>query len=245
MKQNDRRDGSHAGVRITARGALAGGLSAALLLTATACTVASGGGAGTGHGLQRGAASSPAAAPGELNAKALKRDSVPGLTVTTPGRSRAPGTKDVGAGPPCRPLARIAAGAAVGSPDDTVVRRVSGGGLVTTVTLASYKEERAVAAMTDLSASADACAEGFTLTVRGAEQNVTRAVRELAPVGTDQAMGFGLTLRTAGKKTTRKVIVFRKGSTIGVLTTVSDGATPPEGIAVPPAVVEAQLAALA
>ncbi|MFE4831785.1 hypothetical protein [Streptomyces sp. NPDC056672] len=131
------------------------------MVLASACSVAGGGG-GT-YGLQRQAAASPApTGPAGLTAKALKTDSIPGATVTTPTGDQAPGAEDVETDAPCRPLARAVAGAVLGSPEDAVTRRVTGDGLVTTVTLASYRhEEKAVAALTDLSTAADACADGF------------------------------------------------------------------------------------
>ncbi|MCX5396892.1 hypothetical protein [Streptomyces sp. NBC_00102] len=236
-----------AGRRITACA-----VSAAALVLATGCTV-SGSSGGGGAGIQRQGAPSPAATgPGGLGAKALKTDSVPGATVTTPTGAQAPRPKDVQADKPCGPLARAVAGTALGAPKDTVVRRVTGEGLVTTVTLALYQdEEKATAAMTALSDAADACAHGFTLKVSGTEHQVTAAARELAPPGADQAMGFGITRRTgrSGTETTEKIAVMRRGSTIALFTTTADTAKgtakAPTDLAVPPAVVDTQSVALA
>ncbi|WP_405688826.1 hypothetical protein [Streptomyces sp. NBC_00057] len=252
MKQYARGAGTGAarGVRPgpAARRGTAAALSAATLVLATACSVAGGGGAGSpSYGLQRGAAASPAATgPAGLAGKALKSDSVPGAKVTTPTDKEVPKADDVEADQTCRPLARAVAGTALGGPEDTVVRRVSGDGLVTTVTLASYKEEEgAVDALARLSTAADSCGQGFTMKVAGKERQVTGAVRELAPQGADQAMGFGVTLRTDGSEFAQKVIVMRRGATVSLFTTTAAGASAsPKDLAVPPAVVDTQFAAL-
>ncbi|WP_405983554.1 hypothetical protein [Streptomyces sp. NBC_00872] len=131
-------------------------LSTAALVLASACSVAGAGGGGGGggtYGLQRQAAASPApTGPAGLTAKALKTGSIPGATVTTPTGDQAPGAEDVETNAPCRSLARAVAGAVLGSPEDAATRRVTGDGLVTTVTLASYEhDEKAVAALTETS----------------------------------------------------------------------------------------------
>ncbi|MGW1463607.1 hypothetical protein ACWCPT_04520 [Streptomyces sp. NPDC002308] len=235
-------------------------VSAAALILASGCSVSGSAGGGGNGGLQRLGAASPAPTDAAgLTAKALKTGSVPGATVTTPTGARAPRAKDVEADKPCGPLARAVAGTALGSPKDTVVRRVTGDGLTTTVTLSVYEdEEKATTAMTALSDAADACAHGFTLTVSGKEHRVTAAARELAPQGADQAMGFGITQRVGGADgtdTPEKIAVMRRGATIALFTTTATEGAPgteatkaaeaPEGLAVPPAVVEAQSVALA
>ncbi|MFF7363226.1 hypothetical protein [Streptomyces sp. NPDC008125] len=225
-------------------------VSAAALVLAAGCSV-SGSSSGGGGGLQRQGAASPAPTDAAgLTAKALKTGSIPGATVTTPTGAQAPRPKDVAADKPCGPLARAVAGTALGSPEDTVFRRVTGDGLTTTVTLTVYQdEEKATAALTALSDAADACTGGFTLKVSGTEHRVTAAARELAPQGADQAMGFGITRRVGeadGTDTPEKVAVMRRGSTVVLFTTTaSDGAPAPKDLAVPPAVVETQFVALA
>ncbi|MGW2837776.1 hypothetical protein ACWCWD_08250 [Streptomyces sp. NPDC001493] len=224
-------------------------VSAAALVLAAGCSVS--GSSGGGGGLQRQGAASPApTGTGGLKAKALKAGSVPGATITTPTGAQAPRPEDVEADKPCGPLARAVAGAALGSPEDTVLRRVTGDGLTTTVTLTVYQdEEKATAALTALSDAADACSGGFTLKVSGTEHRVMAATRELAPQGADQAMGFGITQRVGdanGTDTPEKVAVMRRGSAVVLFTTTaSDGAPAPEDLAVPPAVVETQFVALA
>ncbi|MCX5397484.1 hypothetical protein [Streptomyces sp. NBC_00102] len=244
----------------TARRISACAVSAAALVLVSACSVSGSAGGGGNGGLQRLGAASPAPTDAAgLAAKALKTGSVPGATVTTPTGARAPRAKDVAADKPCGPLARAVAGAALGSPKDTVVRRVTGDGLTTTVTLSVYEdEEKATAALTALSDAADACAHGFAFTLSGAEHRVTAAARELAPQGADQAMGFGITQRVGGADSTdtpEKIAVMRRGTTVAHFTTTATegtagtGATKaaetPEDLAVPPAVVEAQSVALA
>ncbi|MFD6530290.1 hypothetical protein [Streptomyces sp. NPDC060184] len=238
-------------------------VSAAALTLASGCSVSGSAGEGGNGGLQRLGAASPAPTDAAgLTAKALKAGSVPGATVTAPTGTQAPRPKDVQSDKPCGPLARAVAGAALGTPEDTVVRRVTGGGLITTVTLSVYEdEEKATVALTALSDAADACAHGFTLKVSGKEHRVTVAARELAPQGADQAMGFGVTQRiggTDGTDTPEKIAVMRRGTTVALFTTTAtegaagteaakaaDSAKTPEGLAVPPAVVEAQSVALA
>ncbi|MFF7360750.1 hypothetical protein [Streptomyces sp. NPDC008125] len=235
-------------------------VSASTLVLVSACSVAGSGGGGGNGGLQRMGAASPAPTDAAgLTAKALKTGSIPGATVTTPTGAQAPRPKDVAADKPCGPLARAVAGTALGSPEDTVFRRVTGDGLTTTVTLTVYEdEEKATTAMTALSDAADACAHGFTLTLSGTEHRVTAAARELAPQGADQAMGFGITQRVGGAEGTdrpEKIAVMRRGTTIALFTTTASEGTAgteatkaakaSEGLAVPPAVVEAQSVALA
>ncbi|MGW2279316.1 hypothetical protein [Streptomyces sp. NPDC001770] len=232
-----------------ARRVTACAVSAAALLLAAGCSVS--GSNGGGGGLQRQGAPSPApTGVGGLKAKALKTGSVPGATVTTPTGAQAPRPKDVETDKPCGPLARAVAGTALGSPEDTVLRRVTGDGLTTTVTLTVYQdEEKATAALSALSDAADACTGGFTLKVSGTEHRVTAVTRELAPQGADQAMGFGVARQTTGSDATdspEKIAVMRRGSTIALFTTTAaDGATAPKDLAVPLAVVETQFVALA
>ncbi|MET9482679.1 hypothetical protein [Streptomyces sp. NPDC006638] len=235
-----------------ARRGTAGALAAAVLVLVTSCTGADDGGPdGSRTGVPRDVAVSPADSPSAtgpagLAAKALKDGSVPRTKITVPSNVEAPKAGDVTSDDLCGPLARAAAGAALGSPEDTVVRRITGNGLVTTVTLASYGNERkAVDSLTGLSAAADDCTGGFTFRAAGREHQVTSAVRELAPQGADQAMGIGLTERAGTGKKARKVVVMRRGATVAVFTTTATGkATPPGGPAVPPEVVGRQVVAL-
>lgn len=218
-------------------------LSAALVLV-TACSGTGDGGDEPSRAPQLRAVPSPAATgPAGLAAKALNSGSVTGTTVTTPkDTTRA---ADIETDRECQPLARALTGTALAAPEDTAVRRVTGDGLVTTVTLASYKREKAATdALAKLSTAADSCARGFTMKAAGKEYQVTEAVRELAPQGADQAMGLAVTLRTAGKNSTRKVIALRRGPTISLFTTTAGRTPPPKDLAVPPTVVNTQLAAL-
>ncbi|WP_326632363.1 hypothetical protein OG808_37570 [Streptomyces sp. NBC_01761] len=120
------------------------------------------------------------------------------------------------------------AGVPVETPVTTAVRRAAAerNGAATSVTLAAYRAEpAAVAVLADLSSAADACAGGFALTVKGENQQITEITRELAPAGTDEAIAFGLTAEQNGKKVQMKVIMFRKGATVGYLGTTAADAT--------------------
>ncbi|WP_299532333.1 hypothetical protein [uncultured Streptomyces sp.] len=240
----------------TARGAAgtparrfrAAAVAALAVALVTGCSVAgSGGGGSAEYGLRPGAAPSPSVTGASgLAAKALDADSVAGAAVTTPRGADALSPKDVRAEKGCAPLARALAGTTVGEPAASTSRRVSSGGQVTAVTLASYENEDAVAAMTELSAASDACTGGFAFTVRDEQVRVVREGKALSPAGADQSMAFTLTLAAGSSTTGREVIALRSGTTICLLSALDPTGSAAAGPAdIPTAVVEAQLAALA
>ncbi|MFG3495383.1 hypothetical protein [Streptomyces sp. NPDC047928] len=205
----------------------------AALVLATGCTVAAGGGtSGSGSGFRPVAEPSAAAtAAGGLAGLAVSGKDIAGYTVEETAAGERVERKDVSTDGACAPLGYALAGAPVGEAKSTVARQAVGEAGTTDVTLGAYGGQDALAAMTALSDSADACSKGFTVQVKGDERQVTAVVREVAPSGTDQAMAFAVTTTSGGKKTLVKVVVLRKGDTLVQLTA-------PE---VPQAVVDAQL----
>lgn len=207
------------------------------LALVTGCTVADSSGAGSSdHGLKVGPEPSPAVtAAGGLGSLALSGADVAGYTVKEPAAGGQVAQKNVAADSACAPMAYALSGVVVGKPESVVARQVVRKAATTSVMLAAYEGERAQDAMTALSESADACAGGFTVKVNGDEQQVTKIVREVAPGGTDQAMAFGVTTKKDGAKEQLKVVVLRKGGTIGYFSAPS----------VPKEVIDAQLLKLA
>lgn len=211
-------------------------VSAVLVLSlsaVTGCTVTGNSASGSsGSGLKTRAESSPTPASGG----SLTR--VAGYAVKEPSAEERVEQRAVKTDDACEPLAYAMSGAAVGKPESAEVRQAVGGGTATTVALAVYEGEHAQEAMAALSDAADDCAKGFPLSVGREEQRVTKVVRELAPQGTDQAMAFEVT----AEQGVVKVVVFRKGGTVGYFSTVSTAAAGVgKAFTVPAAVIEAQL----
>ncbi|MPY56795.1 hypothetical protein [Streptomyces spongiae] len=213
----------------------------------SACDVASGGG-GSGDGLNLKAApqasASAAAGAGGLSKAALEGGNAKGFSVAVPAVGDAVGQEDVRVTEnACMPVAYVLSGTAVGSPASTVVREASGEDTVVTVVLAEYDGERAQRVMDDLSTAVGECSGGFAVTVDGDERTVGKVAPEIAPQGADQAMALGAVVESGGVKAPVKVVVFRKGATVGYLSAVPTGRADKD-FAVPSAVVDAQLAKL-
>ncbi|MPY56805.1 hypothetical protein [Streptomyces spongiae] len=143
----------------------------------------------------------------------------------------------------CAPVAYVLSGTVVGGLTSMVVREASGEDAAVTVVLAQYEGERAQSAMDDLSTAVAECAGGFTVTVDGDERTVGKVAPEIAPPGADQAMALGAVVESGGVKAPVKVVVFRKGATVGYISAVPTGKAGKD-FAVPHAVVDAQLAKL-
>ncbi|MPY54995.1 hypothetical protein [Streptomyces acidicola] len=211
----------------------------------SACDVASGGG-GSGDGLNLKA---PPHASAVRNAEGLggatlgARD-VDGYAVTSPADDEVTAQRDVKvADDVCDPVAYALSTTVVGKPTSTVVREAMGEKAAVTVVLAEYAGEQAQGAMDDLSTAVSECAGGFAVTVNGEERKVGKVVPEIAPQGADQAMALGAVVESGGLKTPVKVVVLRKGATVGYISAVPTGKGD-KAFAVPAAVVDAQLAKL-
>ncbi|MEU7374759.1 hypothetical protein [Streptomyces albidoflavus] len=150
---------------------------------------------------------------------------------------------------PCTPLARLAAGAALGTPEATAgydwrgnTGKGSEAGKVTVTTvLAAYQADEATTATAALGTATDTCADGFTYTAPDGRTKVTDITRALAPSGADEVMSLTATLDNVGPAT---FVVARKGAVIATFraeTTAGDSTKPP---AVPETLVRAQLALL-
>ncbi|MET8827823.1 hypothetical protein ABZX40_19430 [Streptomyces sp. NPDC004610] len=144
----------------------------------------------------------------------------------------------------CAPLAEALSGDIIAKPTSTEIREASGESVTVTLLLAQYGDGKASPALDTLATSTNTCADGFTATVDGKPHHFTQITPELAPEGADQAMALGAQVERDGTKTPVKVVVLRKGDTVAYLSAVPDGRTP-DGFAVPPALIGAQLAKLA
>ncbi|MFI2671062.1 hypothetical protein ACH5AU_16170 [Streptomyces albidoflavus] len=154
---------------------------------------------------------------------------------------------------PCTPLARLAAGAALGTPEATAGynwRGNTGKGseadkVKVTVTvstvLAAYQADEATTATAALGTAADTCADGFTYTTPDGRTKVTDITRALAPSGADEVMSLTATLNTAGPAT---FVVARKGAVIATFRTEATPGDSTKPSTVPETLVRAQLALL-
>ncbi|MGW8946317.1 hypothetical protein [Streptomyces koyangensis] len=174
-----------------------------------------------------------------------------GRILKGPAHHPLPGDKVRTTDEPCTPLARLAAGAALGTPEATTGynwRGNTGKGseddkvtVTVTTVLAGYQADEATTATAALGAATDTCADSFTYTAPDSRTKVTDITRTLAPSGADEVMSVTATLDTAGPVT---FVVARKGAVIATFrteATTGDSTKPP---AVPETLVRAQLALL-
>ncbi|MFJ8232545.1 hypothetical protein ACIQ9E_21670 [Streptomyces sp. NPDC094448] len=122
------------------------------------------------------------------------------------------------------------------------LQQITGSGVTTTVTLGLYEGQGGQSAMEQLSGALETCAGGFEASVQGTRQQLTKVKADLAPQGAEQAMAFTTEVEKAGKTLPVKVVVFRKGTTVGYLTATG---TPGKELAFPTKVFETQLIKLA
>ncbi|WEH42943.1 hypothetical protein [Streptomyces sp. AM 2-1-1] len=117
------------------------------------------------------------------------------------------------------------------------------------VTLSSYEEEEATAALAGVRAAATACSAGFTARVEGRTQEVFRILPAGANGG-QAAAGWTTSVGDADKETPFSLVVARQGSTLVSFTTMDAGAylgkrPATDEVSGPPAtLVSAQLAKL-
>ncbi|MEU5164420.1 hypothetical protein AB0G74_33035 [Streptomyces sp. NPDC020875] len=146
----------------------------------------------------------------------------------------------------CLPVAHALAGVALGKPESVSGQALSGDGVETVVTLGLYDRDGGPAVMDGLAEALRKCAGGFQVTVRGGEQRVAKVVAEVAPQGAEQAMAFGAEVTREGRTVPVKVVVFRKGYTVGQLTaTATATGTGTKDFVFPVKVFEAQIIRLA
>ncbi|MGW0827493.1 hypothetical protein [Streptomyces sp. NPDC002845] len=208
--------------------------------------------------------STPVLSAAELAEVALKEGDVDGHKVSEPSAGERAEQTDVEVDDEaCAPLAYALAGTVIGEPAATVHRQtisqpdpgaavdaedVVAAMNVSTVMvgLASYEGDGAQAAMDSLGETAEGCAKGFTGTVAGAAQKVTKVAEGTAPQGADQAVAVDATVQQDGETLPVKVVVVRNGSTLAYFTAVSfTAAGAGQDFEVPAEVVDAQLAKLA
>ncbi|MEU3603560.1 hypothetical protein ABZ714_33360 [Streptomyces sp. NPDC006798] len=214
---------------------------AACLLGLTACSGSDGGGDSNTGQIDTGPTSGPVSK--EALGKAVV-GAVPGYKVAA---ASGVGGKDVRVAEDdegCLPVAHALAGVALGKPESVSGRRLSGDGVETAVTLGLYDRDGGPAVMDGLAEALKKCAGGFDVTVAGAGQRVAKVVAEVAPQGAEQAMAFGAEVTREGKTVPVKVVVFRKGYTVGQLSATA-AKTGTKDFVFPVKVFEAQIVRLA
>ncbi|MFE1286467.1 hypothetical protein [Streptomyces sp. NPDC058751] len=215
--------------------------AAALALLATACggdDKADKGGSGEDKG-GAAASSAPAAkalTAAELEKAALTQADVKSGKVTekVSGAEAAAQDKVKADDAACAPIAYVQNGSYVGKPSATVLRKWTGepkkpaagasdeekflAGMDASsvmVTLASYENGGAEQAMKDLSAAAEKCAGGFSITVAGEKTKVLKVATTDAPKGGDEALAMTVTIQAdEGIEASSKGVVVRKGATL-------------------------------
>ncbi|WP_307835281.1 hypothetical protein [Streptomyces adelaidensis] len=239
---------------------------AALSLTMLAACSSSGESEGdSGKGGSE-ASTEEALSAADLEKVVLKDGDVEGHKVTEPTATVE--QKDVQAeDEACAPLAYAAIGTVIDEPGATVQREAASEpdteaaadaqnpedaldtGLDVTRTLlrlSSYEGDGAKAAMDSLTKSVADCAKGFKLTAQGTDQQVTKVAEATAPEGADQAVALEVVTEAEGSKVPMKVVVFRKGGTVGYFTALNIGALATgKDFDFPTKVVDAQLDKLA
>jgi hypothetical protein len=248
------------------RSCLAGVAALSLTLLAACSDSGSENDTGGGSGSAAEESKAPALSAADLEKVVLKDGDVKGHKVTEPTATIE--QKDVKTeDEACAPVAYAAIGSVVDEPAATVQRETAGEpdaaaaadadnaedalntGLDITrtlVRLSSYEGDGAKAAMDSLTKSAADCAKGFALTADGTDQKVTELAETTAPEGADQAIALDLVSEAEGAKVPMKVVVIRKGTTLGYFTALNIGAVASGGdFDFPTEVVDAQVAKLA
>ncbi|MFF8458201.1 hypothetical protein ACF06T_27110 [Streptomyces albidoflavus] len=172
-----------------------------------------------------------------------------GRILKSPAHHPLPGDKVRTTDEPCTPLARLAAGSALGTPEATAGYNWRGNTgkdseadkVTVTTVLAAYKADEATTATAALDTATDTCAQGFTYNAPDGRTKVTDITRALAPSGADEVMSLTATLDTAGPVT---FVVARKGAVIATFRTEATAGDPTKPPAVPETLVRAQLALL-
>ncbi|MFF3556798.1 hypothetical protein ACWD4V_34385 [Streptomyces tsukubensis] len=215
------------------------------LIGLSACTSGSGGDDKPGVGDLGGGPTAGAQSKEGLAKAAIGAKDIPGHTVAATGVTAVTG-KDVTVSDDdkdCLPVAHALAGVPVGKTRSTTPgQQVTGSGVTTTVALGLYEGQGGQSAMELLSGALETCAGGFKASVKGTQQQLTDVKADLAPQGAEQAMAYTANVEKAGKTVPVKVVVFRKGTTVGYLSATG---APGKKLTFPTKVFEAQLVKLA
>ncbi len=215
------------------------------IVAVSACTSGGEGDDKPGVGDLGGGPTAGAVSKEGLTKAAIGAKDIPGHTVAATGVTAVTG-KDVTVSDDdkdCLPVAHALAGVPVGKTRSTTPgQQVTGSGVTTTVTLGLYEGQGGQSAMELLSGALETCAGGFEASVKGAPQQLTDVKADLAPQGAEQAMAYTAEVEKAGKTVPVKVVVFRKGTTVGYLSATG---TPGKKLTFPTKVFEAQLVKLA
>lgn len=219
------------------------GVAALSLTLLTACSDSGSGDTDSGKGKSDAAAGSETStlSAADLEKAVLKDGDVKGHKVTEPTATIE--QKDVEAdNDECAPVAYAMGGTVVDKPSATVQRETAskvdpaeaakGGDAEEALTsgldvtkvllrLSAYDSAAAQSAMKAIGASAKACADGFKVTMQGTAQEVTKVSTATAPKGADEALAIDFLSEAEGAKIPMKVVVFRKGSTLGYFTAVN------------------------
>ncbi|MGW0845398.1 hypothetical protein ACWD26_35740 [Streptomyces sp. NPDC002787] len=218
--------------RAVIRRSCVAGVAALSLTLLSACSDAGEGGSDSAAEESK----APALSAADLEKAALKDGDVEGHKVTAP--TATVDQKDVETdSEECAPVAYAMVGSVVDEPSATVQREtaseidpakaaksVGASGLDTTrvlLRLSAYDSAAAQTVMKSLNSSAKACAEGFKVTVDGTSQDVTKVSTATAPQGADEAIALDFLSEGGAAKIPMKIVVFRKGSTLGYFTALN------------------------
>ncbi|MFI1356785.1 hypothetical protein ACH4TV_24870 [Streptomyces sp. NPDC020898] len=152
--------------------------------------------------------------------------------------------------PDCAPLAYAMNELPVGDPKASLVRVANGpDSMFTLITLATYADGKAEAAMKGLTAAADSCGGGYTAkSTSGATTTYGSVTVETAPAGGDESLATAATFQHQGVTQTLRTQTFRFGDTIANYFSLDSGSLVQgrQGQAkIPAALVKAQNAKLA
>ncbi|MFF8259899.1 hypothetical protein [Streptomyces virginiae] len=145
----------------------------------------------------------------------------------------------------CRPLAEAGGLAPVGKAVTTTERIGTGAPTdpanpmsitLTSVQLASYDAKGAEESLASMKAAGQACAGGFTTTVKG-EKTVVKSVESAALTAGDDAASWAFTAESDGETLKSQMVAFRKGNNLVVIHSFQFTGKP----ALPQAFVDAQL----
>ncbi|MEV3932253.1 hypothetical protein [Streptomyces sp. NPDC049944] len=112
------------------------------------------------------------------------------------------------------------------------------------VTLASYDGDGAARSMAELRDSAAKCADGFTLSMKGSKQKVTKLTEEKV-TGGEEALAWGLRMGEGDEAVPFKLVSIRQGGTVATFFSFNLGKTGEKAeFALPTALIDAQLGKL-
>ncbi len=151
----------------------------------------------------------------------------------------------------CAPLAYAMNELPVGDPEASLVRVANGpDSMFTLITLATYADGKAEAAMKGLTAAAGSCASGYTAksSSSGATSTYDSVTVETAPTGGDESLASAATFQHQGVTQTLRTQTFRFGDAIASYFSLDSGSLVQGGpgqAKIPAALVKAQNAKLA